>query len=97
MSYNINTTDRSTYNSIGSYVFGYMAITSITQGSTYAGSSIFPAGQTGVTDRGANTWAPPSAIVRGSAALTGTWRATGRGTYASGSNRTRNTIFVRIS
>lgn len=95
----INTTDVTTYDAIGSYVYGFMSITSITEGSTYSGSSINPSSQMrDETSQTADTYPPNNSyITRGSATLTGTWRAMGRSAYATTVARSRQTAFVRIS
>ena len=82
------------YGAVGTYVFGYIGNTSIVQNSTYAGSVLFPAGVWNPNVSLADD-AEAAYLTRGATALSGTWRAMGRWNYASGSNRTRISLFVR--
>jgi len=80
-----------TYDAVGTYVFGYRAST-ITQNSTYAGSSIQPAGYG--TDAQSNDAVKTPNAAKGGSSLSGTWRAMGRmQNYYPAST----TLFVRIS
>jgi hypothetical protein len=85
------------YGAVGTYVFGYIASTGITEDGTYSGSSIYPAGLYNVNTVAADT--TPSGITfhRGSSALSGTWRAMGRSNFNSSGTTSRVTLFLRIS
>ena len=94
----ITTYASTTYGAIGTYVFGYRLSTGVVNGSTYAGSSIQPAGQYVSSTYLANdTSSAASSITKGGSALSGTWRAMGRASVDSRFTRTRSTLFVRIS
>lgn len=85
---------------IGSYVWAYRFGTGITAGSTYAGSTLEPAGANGaetvaIADDAAST--ATVNLTKGGAALTGTWRAVGQSNIASASNTGRYCLFLRIS
>lgn len=85
-----------TYGAVGTYVFGYIANTGVTEGTTYAGSSIEPAGVVyggTLSDDGTGN----GLLTKGGAALSGTWRAMGRVDGLSGTSYSRGTLFVRIS
>lgn len=81
------------YGAVGTYVFGYTASTTITAGSTIAGSSIYPAGghSTGAISAGGGVSAYFS---RGSSALSGTWMAMSENTT---SQPTHIGLFLRVS
>ncbi|MER9646801.1 phage tail fiber protein [Mesorhizobium sp. M0199] len=88
------------YGAVGSVVFGYIYNTGITEGGTYAGSSIQPAGMqlssfTAMTDD--NAPSGDRTLTKGGSALSGTWRALGRSSYSTGTNYARFTLFVRIA
>ena len=85
------------YGAIGTYVFGYRFSTAIADGSTYAGSSIEPAGINGSTTGIADDNNIAADISKGGSALSGTWRAMGRESTASGVTTDRATLFLRIS
>lgn len=88
------------WDQVGSYSFaGYGASTSsfINDGTSYAGSSLRPAGwlKAETTSRSADQYGPMG-VVTGTTALSGTWRAYGR----VGNTTTRGnkcTLFLRIS
>jgi len=88
-----------TYDAVGTYAFLYSSSTGMANGSTYAGSSLYPAGL--LTD--ANSLSADDdissgiAYTRGGVAVTGTWRAMGRSMKNSGTSKNRFTLFVRIS
>lgn len=87
------------YGGIGTYVFGYMGNSGITDNTTYSGSSIEPAGVHG-SSGGAisdDAQSPGATITKGGSALSGTWRAMGRSNAESGTTRPRATLFLRIS
>ncbi|OBQ91418.1 hypothetical protein [Mesorhizobium sp. AA23] len=91
-----------TYGAVGTYVFGYsLNGTGIVDGSTYAGSAIQPSGvsENSSTDATDDTVFGSGSMtgVKGGAALSGTWRAMGRVNNSAGSNRRRQTLFLRIS
>ena len=85
------------YGAVGTYVLGYMRAAGITDNSTYAGSSIEPAG----VGSGASALSDDSEAAafyqKGGAALSGTWRAMGRVNATGGSTWNRITLFLRIS
>jgi hypothetical protein len=82
------------YGAVGTYVYGYIATSSVSANSTYSGSSIFPAGghATAAISAGGGVSAFYS---RGSNALSGTWRAMGENTLTSSPYKL--TLFLRIS
>lgn len=83
------------YGAVGTYVYGYIATSSVSAGSTYSGSSIYPAGghATAAISAGGGVTAYYS---RGSNALSGTWRAMGESALTS-SSPYKLTLFLRIS
>ena len=88
------------YGAVGTY--GWLATrntSSVTAGSTYAGSSLVPAGVYANVTVADNSVGPAngSAIGVGSGALSGTWRAMGSFTFGSGNTYARGTTFLRIS
>ena len=94
---NISAGASTSYNAVGTYIFGTIYNTGgVVHGSTYAGSSISPAG----LDH-SNLYPDNSVdsgyLTRDPSTLSGTWRGMGRSRYYSGSNRSRVTLFVRIS
>lgn len=86
------------YGAVGSYVFAGRYLSgshTFTQGSTYSGSALKPAGAGVAADTmsdGANSSGYPAG---GGSALSGTWRAMGRQYRAS--SGTAVTLFLRIS
>ncbi len=82
------------YGAVGTYVYGYIATSSVSADSTYSGSSIFPAGghATAAISAGGGVSAFYS---RGANALSGTWRAMGENTLTSSPYKL--TLFLRIS
>lgn len=98
---NIEAGASTTYGAVGTYIFGDMQSTGITNGSTYAGSGIQPAGvglipadsAFDIANDGANY---SSFFSKGGSTLSGTWRAMGRHRSNTG-NRNRITLFVRVS
>jgi hypothetical protein len=85
------------YGAVGTYVLGYIFNGGVSEGNTYAGSDIYPAGHNALS---AYTTADAQYSLdgtRGGSSLSGTWRAMGRNEVFSGSNRTRITLFLRIS
>ncbi len=92
-----------TYDTVGTYVFGRRAGSTSSQavftaGSTYAGSTLYPAGISGNVATAALTWSTSISTLysgnTGSSALSGTWRAMGS-THPNTENPV--TLFVRIS
>lgn len=83
------------YGATGTYMFGYIDTTSVIEGSTYAGSALYPAGITTDSAIAADGIAGDGLFnpMRGVTALAGTWRAMGR---VNNSN-TQITLFMRIS
>ena len=90
----------STFGAVGTYVFGFMFADDLTQGNTYSGSNIKPAGfgyySSSLSD---DTYNTSMGFNKGGSALSGTWRAMGRSNAYSGANNTyqRASLFVRIS
>jgi hypothetical protein len=88
------------YGAVGTYAFLiYRGALSMSADTNVAGSSLIPGGvyaNTNVADDYAGN-GNGSAIVTGSGALSGTWKAMGSANYAATSNFTRGTIFLRIS
>jgi hypothetical protein len=88
------------YGAVGTYAFlATRNTSSVVAGSTYAGSSLVPAGVYSIATIADNTEANgnASALGVGSGALSGTWRAMGSFTAGSGNTYTRATLFLRIS
>lgn len=85
------------YGAVGTYVLGYIGGTGITEGDTYSGSSINPAGMYNSNTVSADALPSGTALVRGSSTLSGTWRAMGRSNNNSGGTTSRVTLFLRIS
>lgn len=84
------------YGAVGTYVFGYIATSSVTADSTYSGSSIYPAGgHSGAAISAAGGVA--AYYSRGANALSGTWRAMGENSMTGGANPYKLTLFLRIS
>lgn len=76
-----------TYGDVGTYAYGYRNTqAAITPGSTYAGSGIYPAMEFCSYSIPANSFQTSGAYygTRGSTAFSGTWRAMGGASYASG-------------
>ena len=98
---NISAGASTTYGAVGTYIFGDMSTSGITENSTYSGSSIQPAGvglipHTNSFDAPNDSGAYGSYWTKGGGTLSGTWRAMGRHRANSGS-RNRITLFVRVS
>jgi len=83
------------YGAVGTYVFGYMRATGITDNSTYAGSSIEPAGIGSGAGALSDDGEEATYLSKGGSALSGTWRAMGRHNVTSGSTWNRATLFLR--
>lgn len=85
------------YNAVGTYVWGGRQTNNITEGSTYAGSTIYPAGAIRFSNDGADGWGA-FYVTRGGSHLSGTWRAMGRmQVSAAGSTDMSTLLWVRIS
>lgn len=88
-----------TYGAVGTYVYAYRSSgRSIIENTTYAGSGLEPAAQAGglsvISDDGTTN----PQLTKGGSALSGTWRAMGRGNASySGTSFYHTTLFVRIS
>jgi hypothetical protein len=82
------------YGAVGTYVYGYIATSSVTAGDTYAGSSIYPTGGHATAAIG-NAAGVSAFYTRGANTLSGTWRAMGES--ANASNPYKLTLFLRIS
>jgi hypothetical protein len=84
------------YGAVGTYVMGYVYNTGVTEGDTYSGSDIYPAGHIALTSVGQDTqWGIDG--TKGGSVLSGTWKSMGRVNSSSGSLRSRVTLFLRIS
>ena len=84
------------YGGVGTYVFGLIRNTGVTDGSTYAGSAITPAGfrsNSGTMSGDASD--TDIAYTSGGSALSGTWRAMSRANATSGFTRDRLALFLR--
>ncbi len=86
------------YGAVGTYAYGSLLATDILDGSTYAGSSIVPAGimtpsGTQLTDASGVA----AEMQGGGTALSGTWRAMGRSQRINTTLRARICLFLRIS
>ena len=94
---NISAGASTSYNAVGTYIFGHLYNTGgAVANTTYPGSGINPAGHDHSNISAANS-VDSGYLTRGSQTLSGTWRAMGQARYLSGSNRSRITLFVRIS
>ncbi|MCF6304404.1 MAG: hypothetical protein L3J33_03425 [Rhodobacteraceae bacterium] len=88
------------YGDIGSYIFGIVETTGFTGGAIFAGADIRPAALGAVLTtladdtRSAGT---ASALWSGSGALSGTWQAMGGSEADGASQRTRATLFLRVT
>jgi len=94
---NISAGASTSYNAVGTYIYGFMGNNGVTEGSTYAGSGINPAGMAYSSTYSSADTDYPTNITHGSSTLSGTWRAMGRSNYGPGTARGRQTLFVRIS
>lgn len=82
------------YGAVGTYVFGYIATSTVTADSTYSGSSIYPAG--GHSSAAISAGGGVTAFyTRGANALSGTWRAMGESALSGSPYKL--TLFLRIS
>lgn len=88
-----------TQGTVGSYILGHIINTTVTYGSTYAGSSISPAGFLHGSTSGqlADGQVTAAQMERSGTTLAGTWRALGESDIANSQSRSRITLFVRIS
>jgi len=85
------------FNDVGTYVWGARQTNNISQGSTYAGSTIYPAGTIRFSNDGTDGYGA-FYVTRAGTTLSGTWRAMGRmQVSAAGSTDMSTTLFVRIS
>lgn len=92
---NISAGASTTYGDTGTYVMGMtVGSSTVTQGSTYSGSSIKPYGMRLGTPVGDDSVLSARGS-RGGSTLSGTWRAMGRAGFSG--NYGRGTLFVRIS
>ena len=91
----IDTTPPTTYGAVGTYAFLYRG-GSVTEGATYAGSGLQPAGNVNwsALSNDSITSGTDAFIVKGSGTVAGTWRCMGRANYAG---KVSATVFVRIS
>ena len=91
------TVGSTTYGAVGTYVFATRDVYNLTEGNTYAGSSLRPAGIARFANDAADDH-NQAYITRGGSYLTGTWRVMGRvKTTYSTTNYMATTLFVRIS
>lgn len=81
------------YGSVGSLAY-CMINGQITEGTTYAGANLFPAGIYGAAFPAADG-GTATGLTRGGTALAGTWRALGRSNIGGG--QPGSTLFLRIS
>ena len=85
-----------TYGDVGTYALLYKVSTGITEGSTHAGSGLFPFGFAASPIVADDLNAVE--LTRGGTVVSGTWRAMGRVNWNSTStNHYRATLYVRIS
>ena len=93
---NISAGASSSSNAVGTYLFGYEDVGNVTEGTTIAGSSLFPAGACGESPQiVANSYSSSSSWHRGGNSLSGTWRRMYRGNY--GGTNWKIGLHVRIS
>lgn len=86
------------YGAVGTYIYGSLLATNIADNSTYAGSSIVPAGI--MTPSGSQLTDASGVAAEmngGGSALSGTWRAMGRSQRVNTTTRARISLFLRIS
>ena len=86
------------YGAVGTYIYGSLLATNIADNSTYAGSSIVPAGI--LTPSGSQLTDASGVAAEmngGGSALSGTWRAMGRSQRVNTTTRARISLFLRIS
>lgn len=82
------------FGGVGTYGLFKINTTGITEGATYAGSSLFPAGYDSANNTDADNQASATA---GGTAVSGTWRLMGRNFAVSGSAFARYSVFLRIA
>lgn len=86
------------YGAVGTYIYGSLLATNIADNSTYAGSSIVPAGiLTPNTSQLTDASGVSAEMNGGGSALSGTWRAMGRSQRVNTTTRARISLFLRIS
>ena len=95
-------TQPTTFGDVGTYAFLVKNGTSVTSGSSVAGSSLQSGGVSAIQSRTTNNTvydANMTGLSRGDTTMTayGTWRAMGSVTYNSTSTYGRGTVFLRIS
>ncbi len=92
----IDTAPPTTFGDVGTYAFLYYT-TTVVDGTTYAGSGLYPAGIFNWNPIGGDsfTGGTDAIATRGPTAVSGTWRAMGRVNWSSA--KVSLTLFVRIS
>ena len=98
-------TSSTTYGAVGTYVFGRRAASASAQaqfvaGTTYAGSTLYPAGISSAEGDTSMRWDAGNHLYAGdtnSSALSGTWRAMGTTTAAASFKENPVTVFVRTA
>lgn len=87
------------FGAVGSYAMLYRFGTGITEGTTYAGSGLYPGGvmEPSGSGIGADADSGDLHMSRGASAVSGTWRAMGRHNAFSGSSRARICLFQRTA
>lgn len=87
------------FGAVGSYAMLYTFNTGITEGTTYAGSGLYPGGVMEPSGAGISADADSGDLhmSRGASAVAGTWRAMGRHNAFSGSSRARICLFMRTA
>lgn len=86
------------YGGIGTYVFAYEAGANLANNGTVAGSTLQPAGfqiPSGGLPGDDSIGASATSLIKGSTALSGTWRVMGRATTSAANGK--GTLFLRIS
>jgi len=95
---NISAGASTSYNAVGTYVFGMLTNSGLSENSTHSGSNIKPAGiqGDGSAPLGSDAYQFSAYPTSGSGTLSGTWRSMGRVNVFT-NNQNRYTLFVRIS
>lgn len=87
------------FGTLGSYAWLYRYGTGIIEGSTYAGSALYPAGvyEPSGANYGGDADSGDTHLGRGASAVSGTWRAMGRHNVNGAASFARMTLFQRIA
>ena len=94
---NISAGASTSYEAVGTYVWAEINNNGVTQGSTYAGSGMSPAGIVSSAGDNPDDYDTNGITYGRDISISGTWRAMGRAMWATAYNRHRLTLFVRIS